>query len=74
MTERPHTDWWTYRETSAVLLVAPKTLQNLASKHKLKRVRRWQGKGRGRRMICRLHPASVRELARLTGNSHLISP
>jgi hypothetical protein len=66
--------WMTYFDLSIVLIVSKKRLYNLVTEHKLERRALWIGRGRERRRITHLPPATVRRLAELTSRHHLIVP
>jgi hypothetical protein len=66
--------WLTYRETGLMLIRTPKTLRNLVSKHRLEHRTFWDGRGRYRRRLTMLPPATARRLAELTGKAFLIRP
>jgi hypothetical protein len=71
--EPPVRCWYTYEETAFMLRRAVPTIRNLVYKHKLEHKTYWDARGRYRRRITDLPPATVRRLAELTGRGHWIT-
>jgi hypothetical protein len=70
----PVRPWYSYRETAFMLRRAVVTIRNLVYRHRLERTTYWDARGRYRRRVTDLPPATVRRLAELTGRSHWILP
>jgi hypothetical protein len=70
----PLVGWLTYRDVSLFLGVSVKRLYNAVAQHKLERRVVWKGRGRDRRRLTWLPPATCHRLAELTGNAFMIDP
>jgi hypothetical protein len=66
--------WMLYAEVGLQLLRTVKSIRNLVYKHRLANRTFWDGRGRYRKRVTMLPPATVRRLAELTGKGFLISP